>query len=244
MSQFGHVKGPAMAARNCARLRPTQQSPPGYMRDASASVEVQHRVRSCGGRVKHACCVHCSCGPRHLIERNVGAVTFGPTEHRRQHEQLGQGFARSREDGEKIDLPKWTMLVKVAANDTLGRLTLIEGRMAPQLVGPPAHIHDGHDETFVVLEGRMRFRIGDGFHTAVPGETIFAGRRLAHGFSNPFDEAARYLVILTPSGYEDYFAKVSEHVGRTGEMPDPVRTQKLMAEHATVVAPVLADTEQ
>lgn len=134
------------------------------------------------------------------------------------------------------------MVVKVSAGDTLGRLTVIEGRMTPQLKGPPAHVHDGHDETFVVLPGRMRFRVGDQFHTAVPGETIFAGRRLAHGFSNPFDEPARYVAILTPSGYEEYFAKVAEHVTWAGEMPDPARTLELMAQHFTGLAPPLPDS--
>jgi len=134
------------------------------------------------------------------------------------------------------------MVVKDSAGDTVGRLTVIEGRMTPQLTGPPAHVHDGHDETFVVLAGRMRFRVGDRFHTAVTGETIFASRRLAHGFSNPFDEPARYVAILTPSGYAEYFAEVAEHVARDGEMPDPAQTLKLMAQHSTVLAPPLPDS--
>jgi len=164
-----------------------------------------------------------------------GAVSYGGAG------QPAHGFARRPEDGQSIDLPRWSMLVKVTAGDTLGRLTVIEGRMAPQLAGPPAHVHDGHDETFVIVEGRMRFRVGAGFHTALPGETIFASRRLAHGFSNPFDEPARYIAILTPSGYEDYFVKVSEHVDRTGAMPDPDQTRVLMAQHNTVLAPFLVD---
>lgn len=133
------------------------------------------------------------------------------------------------------------MLVKVAGADTLGRLTVLEGRMAPQLPGPPAHVHDDHDETFVVLEGRMRFRVGERFYTAVPGETVFASRGIAHGFGNPFDEPARYVVILTPSGYEDYFSKVAEHVARTGAVPDAHQMQELLAQHQTVLAPPLSD---
>ncbi len=96
----------------------------------------------------------------------------------------------------------------------------------------------------MVLEGRMRFRIGNQFHTAVPGETMYASRRLAHGFSNPFHEPARYVAIITPSGYEEYFAKVAKHVGRTGEMPDPAQTRELMSQHSTVLATLLADSEQ
>lgn len=99
----------------------------------------------------------------------------------------------------------------------------------------------GHDETFIVLEGRMRFRLGDGFHTAVPGETMFASRQLAHGFNNPFDEAARYIVLLTPSGYEDYFRQVAAHIAETGAMPDLDLTRDLMAQHRTILADPLPD---
>lgn len=152
-----------------------------------------------------------------------------------------QGFARAQGEGEPIELPGWSMRVKVTAADTQGRLTVLHGEMTPHLAGPPAHVHAGHDETFVVLAGRMRFRVGDGFRTAVPGETIYASRQLVHGFSNPHDEPARYVAILTPSGYEDYFRKVAEYVARTGGMPDAVLAAELMAQHQTVLADPLAD---
>jgi quercetin dioxygenase-like cupin family protein len=155
--------------------------------------------------------------------------------------QPGQGVARTRDEGEAIELPGWSMRVTVTAADTGGRLTVLHGEMAPHLAGPPAHVHAGHDETFVVLGGRMRFRIGDRFHTAVPGETVHAGRRLVHGFANPHDEPARYVAVLTPSGYEDYFRAVAAYVARTGSTPDPVVTGALMAEHRTVLADPLAD---
>ncbi|MEX5634056.1 cupin domain-containing protein [Parafrankia sp. FMc2] len=152
-----------------------------------------------------------------------------------------RGFVQSRDEGRRIDLPNWSMLVKVAAGDTLGRLTVLEGRMGPRQPGPLPHVHEAHDETFVLVEGRLRFRVGDGFRTAVTGETVFASRWLTHGFGNPFDEPARYIAILTPSGYEDYFVEVAEHVARTGIMPDAVLTAELMARHRTVLAPPLPD---
>jgi mannose-6-phosphate isomerase-like protein (cupin superfamily) len=152
-----------------------------------------------------------------------------------------RGFVVGHDQGRRIHLPGWSMLVKVAGDDTSGCLTVLEGRMTPRLTGPAPHVHDGHDETFVVLEGRMRFRLAGGFHTAVPGDTVFASRRLAHGFSNPFDEPARYIVMLAPSGYEDYFSKVMDHVARNGTMPGLDLTIELMSQHRTVLAPPLAD---
>lgn len=157
--------------------------------------------------------------------------------------QSARGFIRGREEGGRIDLPNWSMLLKVTAGDTLGRLTVLEGRMGPREPGPLPHVHEGHDETFVLVEGRLRFRVGDGFRTAVAGETVFASRLLAHGFGNPFDESARYVAILTPSGYEDYFAEVAEHVAATGAVPDRALTQELMARYRTVLAPALPDPE-
>ncbi|SBW17285.1 cupin [Candidatus Protofrankia californiensis] len=166
-------------------------------------------------------------------------MTFGV--HVPDGEQPVRGFARGCDEGRRIDLPNWSMLVKVTADDTLGRLTVLEGRMGAREPGPLPHVHEGHDETFVLVEGRLRFRVGDGFHTAVAGETVFASRRLAHGLGNPFDEPARYVAVLTPSGYEDYFAEVAEHVARTGAMPSRALTQELMAHHRTVLAPPLPD---
>lgn len=156
-------------------------------------------------------------------------------------EQPVRGFVRSLGEGEPIDLPGWSMQVKVTAADTLGRLTVLQGQMAPHLAGPPAHVHAEHDEIFIVLAGRMRFRVGDRFHTAVPGQTVYASRRLAHGFANPHDEVARYAAILAPSGHEDYFRKVAQHVADTGSLPDPALTAELMAQHATILADPLND---
>lgn len=167
-------------------------------------------------------------------------MTFDPQPHA-QGDQSARGFALGATAGRAIELPGWSMLVKVTAADTVGGLSVLQGRMTPRLSGPAPHIHNGHDETFVVLKGRLRFRLGDDFHTALPGDTVFAGRRLAHGFSNPFDEPASYLVILTPSGYEEYFATIEDHVAHTGRMPDPDQLRQLMAQHQTVVAQPMAD---
>jgi quercetin dioxygenase-like cupin family protein len=71
-----------------------------------------------------------------------------------------QGFARTWDEGQPIELPGWSVRVKVSAADTRGRLTVLRGEMAPHLPGPAAHVHAEHDETFVVLSGRMRFRGG------------------------------------------------------------------------------------
>lgn len=152
-----------------------------------------------------------------------------------------RGFALGTGRGSSIELPGWSMLTKASAEDTTGQLAVLQGRISSKFPGPPPHIHKNHDETFVVLEGRIRFRIGDRFHTASAGDTVFAGRMLAHGFANPFDEAAAYVLMLNPSGYEGYFADLSDHVSREGVAPTLAVIEELLARYGTVLAPVLSD---
>ena len=148
----------------------------------------------------------------------------------------GRGFVRGTEDGAPLELPGWSMRIKVAASDTAGALTLIEATMAPGHAGPLEHIHTGHDEAFFLISGQLRFRVGDGHRVVVPGETVFASRGLAHGFANPGADPARYLVALTPSGYELYFERLAALIRRHGAMPSQDELLHLMAEHGTFPA--------
>ena len=148
----------------------------------------------------------------------------------------GRGQVVGVDEGGLIELGGWQMRVKVSASDTAGQMTLIEARMAGGHRGPAEHIHVGHDEAFFLISGKLRFRVGDGFQTAVPGETVFASRGLAHGFSNPELEEARYLVALTPSGYELYFERLADRLRKLGAMPAPEELVRLMADHGTFLA--------
>ena len=97
----------------------------------------------------------------------------------------GRGTFLGQDEGALIELPGWRMRIKVSASDTAGAMTVIEARMDGGHAGPAEHIHIGHDEAFFVISGQLKFRIGDGYRTAVAGESVFASRGLAHGFSNP-----------------------------------------------------------
>jgi quercetin dioxygenase-like cupin family protein len=145
----------------------------------------------------------------------------------------GRGFALPAGGGSLIELPGWTYRVKVAASDTAGALTVLEGTMDPGHRGPLEHVHVGHDEAFFVLGGSLRFRVGAGYRDVVPGETVFASRGLAHGFSNAGAEPARYLAMLSPSGYEFYFERLAALIRKHGSMPERSALLALMAEHGT-----------
>ncbi len=138
--------------------------------------------------------------------------------------------------GHPIELPAWSMLVKVGAEATGGTLTVLHAEMGARHAGPPEHIHDNHDETFLVLEGSLRFRLGDRYQSVDAGSMVFAPRGLAHGFANPCGHPATYVATLTPSGYEKYFERVADHFKRTGDLPDPATTEEWMAATSTRLA--------
>ena len=148
-----------------------------------------------------------------------------------------RGFVVEARGGALLDLGGWTCRVKVAASDTGGALTVLEGEMGPGHAGPLEHVHVGHDEAFFLVGGRLRFRVGDGYRDVVPGETVFASRGLAHGFANPHAEPARYLAMLSPSGYEDYFARFAALLRKHGAVPYRETLLSLIKEHVTFPAP-------
>jgi quercetin dioxygenase-like cupin family protein len=145
----------------------------------------------------------------------------------------GRGFVVGAAEGPLLELPGWTYRVKVASSDTGGALTVLEGIMQPGHRGPLEHVHTGHDEAFFMLSGQLHFRLGNQRRALVQGETVFATRGLAHGFANDGPEPARYLAMLSPSGYEFYFEKLAALIRRHGDVPDRAAVLRLMAEHGT-----------
>lgn len=63
----------------------------------------------------------------------------------------------------------------------------------------PLHVHHSDDEAWYVLEGRLRFTLGDREVEAGAGGAVFAPRGTPHTYWNPDTEPARYLLVMTPN---------------------------------------------
>jgi uncharacterized cupin superfamily protein len=61
----------------------------------------------------------------------------------------------------------------------------------------PLHIHHSDDEAWYVLEGALRFRLGDDEVEAAAGGAVIAVRGTAHTYWNPRTEPTRYLLVMT-----------------------------------------------
>jgi mannose-6-phosphate isomerase-like protein (cupin superfamily) len=86
---------------------------------------------------------------------------------------------------------------------------LVEHVLAPRTLGAPMHAHEREDEISYVLEGEIGVQIGDEIVLAGAGELVRKPRGIPHSFWNRADEPARLLEMITPSGFETYFAELA-----------------------------------
>ena len=105
------------------------------------------------------------------------------------------------------------------AEQTGGRFGLVEHTLAPRALGAPTHTHRNEDEYSYVLSGRMGAVVGDEVVEAGPGELVAKPRGVAHAFWNAGDEPVRLLELVSPGGFDQYFADLAPVLSGDGE-PD------------------------
>ena len=122
------------------------------------------------------------------------------------------------EEGAKLEILGSEHWIKLTGRDTGGAFMLMEQRYAPG-AGVPPHVHAREDEAFRVLEGALRFRIGDESVTATAGTTLWAPREVVHGYEAV--DRARLLTLVTPAGLEAMFEELARRP------PGPLDPQEL-----------------
>jgi mannose-6-phosphate isomerase-like protein (cupin superfamily) len=108
------------------------------------------------------------------------------------------------------------MEIKARAEDAGGALGVLEGRFFEEGYGPPLHVHSREDEAVYVLEGQIRFRVGDDEFVAGPGTWVWQPRGVPHTFRVE-SERARALVIFTPGGLERMFVEGGVPAGESAQ---------------------------
>jgi quercetin dioxygenase-like cupin family protein len=89
--------------------------------------------------------------------------------------------------------------IRRTAAQTGGALLAWELELAPGGRVPSSHAHPRQQETFTVLEGRMRFRVGWRRQVAGPGDTVTVPPGTVHHFANPGPAPARVAVQTRPA---------------------------------------------
>lgn len=63
----------------------------------------------------------------------------------------------------------------------------------------PLHVHHADDEAWYVLEGVLRFRLGEENFEAGPGSAVLAPKGTPHSYGNARNgQPVRYLLVMTP----------------------------------------------
>ncbi|HEY8643455.1 MAG TPA: cupin domain-containing protein [Candidatus Dormibacteraeota bacterium] len=91
------------------------------------------------------------------------------------------------------------IVVRQTGAETGGELLAFDLFLAPGGRVPSSHVHPEQEETFTVLEGRMRFRIGLRSRLVGPGETVRVPPGAVHAFANVGREPAHLLVEARPA---------------------------------------------
>jgi mannose-6-phosphate isomerase-like protein (cupin superfamily)/ribosomal protein S18 acetylase RimI-like enzyme len=74
--------------------------------------------------------------------------------------------------------------------------------IAPGRHGPEAHVHEGEDDAFYVLDGELVFVLGDREVPAGAGTFVLVPPGCEHTFRNRRDEPVRVLNVHAPAGFD------------------------------------------
>ena len=108
--------------------------------------------------------------------------------------------------------------VKTTAEETGGAMTVMEMTL-PTGAAPPPHTHPGGEAVYV-LEGNIRYHIGDDVVEAETGSFFSIPEGTLEWFEPTGDTPARLLVIYTPGGIDKFFTEVAEPAS-VREIPPP-----------------------
>jgi quercetin dioxygenase-like cupin family protein len=126
-------------------------------------------------------------------------------------------------EGRSVWLGGMGVVFKVSGAETGGAFAIVEHPIEPgRLVLPHVHLHE--DEYSYVLEGTIGARVGDHEVTAGPGSYVIKPRGLMHTFWNAGSDPDRLLEVISPAGFEAYFAELAA-------AGDPGRRDELSAKY-------------
>jgi quercetin dioxygenase-like cupin family protein/ketosteroid isomerase-like protein len=121
-------------------------------------------------------------------------------------------IVRRPEEGQRVPNPiADDVIIKLTEGETGGALSMFESTPGPG-AGPPMHVHANEDEVLYVVEGTVRFKLGDEIRETPAGGFAFIPRGLHHAWQNVGSEPARVMFFFTPAspGMERFFSALAE----------------------------------
>ncbi|TAH35223.1 MAG: cupin domain-containing protein [Planctomycetota bacterium] len=141
----------------------------------------------------------------------------------------------STSDQEPIMVGKMRIRYLIDGTATRG-MGVFELSVPPGSNVPPPHSHTANEECVYVLEGVLRYAVDDVARDLRPGDWMLTPRGSVHQFSNPHEQPARALIVLTPDIGAQYFRDVAAVVNLGGP-PDQAGLLAVMTRYGLVPAP-------
>ncbi len=107
--------------------------------------------------------------------------------------------------------------IRVSSQDGSDGISVLEHR-ASQGDSPPLHVHHAEDEIFHVLEGEVRYRVGDQERLARAGETLLTLKGIPHTYR--VESAEARMLTITKGEFENFVRAFGRPAEREG-LPDP-----------------------
>src|SRR5499433_3721152 len=108
--------------------------------------------------------------------------------------------------------------VCLSGKDTGGAYCLLEVGLAPGMA-VPRHTHTREDEVYFVLAGELEVTVGDETFVLRPGDTLLAPRDIPHELRNSSKTTNHYLLVFSPSGFEEFIMATAVPAPDNAEAP-------------------------
>jgi mannose-6-phosphate isomerase-like protein (cupin superfamily) len=96
--------------------------------------------------------------------------------------------------------------------------------------GPPIHIHHDTDEGFYVMEGHASFVLDGVTTVGKPGTHVFVPQGHSHSFWNAGVRPTKFLCVITPAGFEQYFRELADRLVETRTQEESIELRKKLSE--------------
>ena len=114
-----------------------------------------------------------------------------------------------------------TYRILLTGEQTGSRIGIFESIDQPGY-GPPRHIHNREDETFHIQSGEVEFWMNGVARMEGAGSVVFVPRGTEHTFRVVGALSVRMLTIMTPGGFEGFFAEMARLNCRVPEDMDAI----------------------
>lgn len=140
----------------------------------------------------------------------------------------------------QITGPGVQMTLLASGDETDGAWSTFEYAAEAGFRGPEPHWHEEMIEGFYILEGAVDFDIDGEERRAGADEFVLVPQGTVHTFSVDENGPARFLIQVSPGGFERYFEELSQLIAEEDDWPpaDMTPVRELMNRHDTYAPPV------